>query len=251
MQLNTSSLRRIALLIKRYFIINSNVILIAGATILGVLLANTVLNTYLNNKIFLESNFVSKASVYFFITGLVITSGIFRELKAFNKGWFYLMLPANPREKFLVARLVSSVGYSLVTMLALFLFSLLFSLIATLMFTPTFYLFNPFAFDFLNVVKHYLILQSMFFHGAIAFRSYNFFKTVLSVLGIITLFFLISGLTMRLVYGSWEFAVTEQLFTNKSFFVNLINQISKALYYFIFEPFLLTVSYFKFREKEI
>lgn len=248
---NNFSIRRLTLLMGRDVYTNLKYYLTFFATLGGILITLSLLNTWSSNGVYDTGFLLNQGLFMLFLFGLVITSTTFKELNSKNRGWFYLMLPANPLEKLLSNWLITSIGYAVAASLLLVVSSLISSAFAVLLFGESMYIINPFEPHFLQFLLHYCIIQSVFFLGAIYFKKHNFLKTILSLFILFfTLVFIVVIISQGL-FQTWSIS-SEQFEINDDTLLgsNLLTAI-KAVYYALIVPFFLTVSYFRLKEKEV
>lgn len=248
---STFSIRRLTLLMGRDVYTNLKYYLTFFATLGGILITVSLLNTWANNGEYDTSFLLTQGQLMLFLFGLVITSTTFKELHSNNRGWFYLMLPANPLEKLLSNWLITSVGYAVAASLLLVVSSLVSSVFAVLLFGENLYIINPLEPNFLQFLLHYCIIQSVFFLGAIYFKKYHFLKTILALFILFFTFIIVIALISRGIFQTWsissdQFDIDETTILGSNLLIAI-----KTLYYALMVPFFLTVSYFKFKEKEV
>ncbi len=197
-----------------------------------------------------------------FIGGFIFTSIIFRELYTKARGQFYLTLPASNFEKFSSKWLISAILYPI----AITIFYWLFSIIANAIYTY----WNGeslvgFMTDWMGALKDlipiYIVTQAIFFLGAITFTKYNIFKTFFSLFALGMFLMLVFGFLFRFVMWDYFSGMAFnpefnglQLETSSSvqvFVQDYVLDAIKYLFWLGFAPFLLLVSYFKLKEREI
>ncbi|MBC5994829.1 hypothetical protein [Pontibacter cellulosilyticus] len=240
------NLARLGLFIKRQLLLNINTILIAIAAVVGVLLIISGLTAYSNpNKV---QNLVPLYLVVLFIGGYIFTSRIFGELHSPQKSYTFLTLPVSTAEKLLGTWLIVSPFFLITAIAGTFLLMYVSSLMAGQpaqlpSFTDTY---------FTRTIGAFWVTQTFFFLGAIAFRGNNFLKTLLAL-------FLIA-----IVVGGYAVGLAYMLFGNKG---NLgpsdvsgdfhktaefiFTDVVPFLFWYVLGPFLLVVSYFKLKERQV
>ncbi|HON19696.1 MAG TPA: hypothetical protein PK990_11090, partial [Salinivirgaceae bacterium] len=187
--------------------------------------------------------------LFFVIPGFVFTSVIFKEISSFANGWSYFILPANRIEKMVAYWLLTTVVYIIFSLSILIISSLIISGLVSLLFEPTFFVFNPLNFQFQELIVHYLVLQSVYFLGAISFQRNHFFITTLFVLLVLGFLVLFSILGFRLIFGDWSIFLNADTVSPE--FFEQIKLWIKVIYYGLLAPFFLLMSYLRFKEKEI
>ncbi len=245
------SIKRASLLLQRHILYNLKTYMISFAAVGGILIFISLMNTWSEGGQFQEVVFHTLGQVFFFIGGALITSNIFKEIGSKHRGWFYMMLPANPSEKLLSYWLLTSVGYALVASVALSVASLVASLFTTMFFKTTFYVFNPLESQHLTLALHYCIVQSVFFLGAVYFEKNNFLKTILSVFLFQMALAIIGGIIGKIVFGDWNIEASSFNLESEGLFTTIIPNVARIFYYGLMVPFFLTVSYFRLKEREI
>jgi len=197
-----------------------------------------------------------------FIGGYIFTSIIFREFYTKPRGQFYLNLPASNFEKLSSKWLITAIIYPI----GITLFYWLFTLIAN----PIYTYFNgvshvPFYSDWTNSLSDlpyiYILTQALFFLGAITFTKYNFFKTGFGLfaffLFLVTVFSILFRFVMIGYFDGMRFNPEHngvQLEPGNAFSFSLNNDIIPYLFSilsFLVSAFLILVSYYKLKEREI
>lgn len=248
---NAFSVKRVVLLINRHLFYNLRTYLMSFSAAGSILIVISLLKTLTSNGYFSEVSFITLGKLFLFIGGILITSNIFKEISSKHRGWFYMILPANPSEKIFSYWLLTTIGYFIISSLTLIVSSLILSILSTLIFKTTFYIFNPFSVQYLGVFIHYSIAQSLFFFGAIYFRKNNFIKTVLSVFVFVIGLGATSVFIIYLLFGSTGMEMNNLNLSNDHFFTVILPYTAKTLYYGFMIPFFITVSYFKLKEREV
>ena len=249
------NLKRLQYFIYRQAVLNIHSVIISGGSIFGVLLLHTII----------MSNFsplqVAKIPGFhigiFFIAGFILTGKIFSELHDPLKGYFYLTLPVSNLERLIGSWFLSSplyiIGYGTFTFLMI-------SLAVAITDSPV-TVSSFFDIAYLRYISIFLVLQTVFFLGACYFQKNIFSKTLLSVF----LFFLSIGI-LTFIFGYFLFFNSEkagsaenfQFFlyseNNNSFLFDIQNKfidIITFLFWYILGPFMLLVSYFKLKERQL
>ena len=248
---NTFSIKRVVLLMQRHLFYNLKTYLLSFAAVGSMIFIISLLSTFASDNLFSEDLFVTLGLVFLFIGGILLTSNIFKEISSKHRGWLYMMLPANPSEKVLSYWLLTTIGYAIIATLTMVLLSIIISIFSTLIFQTAFYVFNPFFADYFEILAHYCIAQSLFFFGAIYFQKNNFLKTILSVIIFNHIVGIIAVVIIYSLFGLTSFKPSELPFADDYFFTVLVPNVAKVIYYGFMVPFFLTVSYFKFKEREV
>jgi hypothetical protein len=116
---------------------------------------------------------------FLFIGGFISTSFAFRELRDSGTAISFLTLPASTFEKFASKLLVTTVGFTLGSLLFFTAVAAVSEGLNALLFGAGRGMLNPFAPDVLRAAGTYMLAQSVFFLGSIWFRKAAFVKTVL------------------------------------------------------------------------
>jgi len=199
---------------------------------------------------------------FLWLGGLIFTGLAFREAHTTSLVHSWLMTPASQLEKFIQKLLMTTVIFILTLIAAFFTATALNSLVYILVFKHPVPLFNPFQRWVWINIGHYLIVQSIFFLGAVWFRKHNFIKTVLTINILqIALTLLIGGFA-ALVFrgpfrealrgnGSYLFQAGQILIQNFSRLNPAIIALLKVVYFGLLAPFFWLVSWFRMREIEV
>lgn len=205
----TFSLRRLGLFIKSDLVINAATILTFGITAFAVLFLYGLISA---NEMRTDSfRVITFAWIFwvFFGGGLWLTSKAFVDLHNEDRQQNFLLLPASNLEKFLGRLLLTTVGYVIGVGLIFYLASLLVAACTWLIYGEPAVIFNLPHLTVWHNMLDYILLQSLFFLGAIYFKSSNFSKTILCLCGLILIFFctafivFVLFLGLHLLYG-WQ-----------------------------------------------
>ncbi|MDA3958862.1 hypothetical protein [Oceanispirochaeta sp.] len=256
---NHFNLYRFFLLFKKDLIQGYKALLITAAAVVGVILFLLLVSSpgeassEVHQGLFLP---------LLWLGGLIFTSLSFKEAHSVNLIHNWLMTPASPLEKFLQKLLLTTVFYILALLAGFFLATCLNSLIYLIFFKRSVPLFNP-AQSWLWVnIGHYLIVQSIFFLGAVWFRKYNFVKTVLTI-NVLQIGMTLTGGTIALL--TYWGPIREATNGNAGFFMeggqilienfNRLNPLvittMKIVYFGLLAPFFWFVSWLRMREIEV
>ncbi len=197
-----------------------------------------------------------------FVGGFIFTSIIFRELYTKPRGQFYLTLPASNFEKFSSKWLISAILYPVAITLSYWLFSIIANAVYTYLNGESLVGFmTDWTRDLKDLIPIYIVIQSVFFLGAITFTKYNIFKTFFSVFVLGIFLMIVSGFLFRFIMWDYFSGMAFDPQTNgmrldisSSMQVFIQDYVLDAVKYFFWlgiAPFLLLVSYFKLKEREI
>lgn len=254
-KMNQFSFSRLILLMQRNITFNIKSWMIAFGEFIGVVIIVGLLNTYFSNGLLNINPVVILGYIILFINGFVLTAGTYNELHVPTRSQFYLTLPATTLEKFFSHYLISTVLYVLIANLMLFISILIYAGLSVLIWDANMAYFNPFELQNINLMGIYIVSQSVFFLGAVAFRKYNFLKTILAVFVVQFALNIILALLAWVIIGSPGVSVdvdsqnTEAELT--MFFSDTLPTMAKYFTFYVLAPFLLVVSYLKLKEREV
>jgi len=194
--------------------------------------------------------------------GFIFTSASFRDAHSTESIHTWLMTPASQLEKFILKLMMTTVVYVLVLIVGVFLGSLLNSLVYALFFSARPPLFNPFQGWVGYNILHYVIIQSLFFLGAVWFRKHNFLKTILALNVIqISLALIIGGIGALSFLGPLREAQQGNAFffmeagkILMNFFASIsprLFTVLKIVYFALFAPFFWFMSWLRMKEIEV
>jgi hypothetical protein len=248
------NINRLYYLIRRDLVINYKSFLIGIGAVGGFLLLLLLGDTYVRGFISYEPVVVT-FYLFFFAGGFIFTSRVFNELNREDSGYRYLTLPASTLEKLISKWLLSSVVFIIVSYIGIQLVVLLGALISMALFDAEFHAINFAKADFLMEAARYLVVHSIFFLGACAFRNHNFLKTLLAVFVVGAV---VSGFTIAVGYllpGKAVIVEPDYISSleslNSSNFLSAIDQITEIVKWYVVAPFFLIVSYFKLTERQV
>lgn len=163
-----------------------------------------------------------------------------------QKSYMFLTLPVSAAEKLLAAWLITSPVYIIVFGLMMLLLSFFSSLLAGNVEAL------PYLFDqsFFTCLQVYMVTQALFLLGATAFRGNNFLKTLLALIVVVLLIGAYSGGLGYLLFGQSNYGgVTHGEFKDNLEYI--FTKIIPMLFWWLFAPFMLLVSYFKLKERQV
>lgn len=248
------SIERVGYLLIRQLRLNSQVLLIAGAAVAGVLTFILSLRVIFGHSPLDAVTFFGNILPYFFAGGYVFTSTIFSELRTPHRGYLYLTLPASTLEKLTVAWLISSVLYVAAALGIIFIINLLLMAMAAVFSSDHVPVFNLLAPSLLKTYAVYLVTQPVFVLGAIYFRRVNFFKTMLALFVVGLVIAIYTTLAARLIifhdFRNFQFG-DNMPDTVADFFENTFAPVVSYLFWCVMGPFFLVVSYFRLKERQV
>lgn len=233
--------------VQRQFWLFQNRWLIAGAAIFGVLFIASILTAIYNppGGLFGIREFYNAVFVF---GGLILTSQIFMELHAPNRSYSFLSLPASTLEKLVGSWLFTSPLYIAVFYFITFIIYLVSFLIAGQTFSFSYFFTSTLG----HTIANYMVIQTIFLWGACYFRKNNFLKTLLALIVFFICLGLFSGLVGFLLFANNELMFTE---SNKQeievTFSNTIVPLMQFLFWGVLGPYMLVMSYFTLKERQV
>ncbi|MBS4013919.1 MAG: hypothetical protein KGZ97_09230 [Bacteroidetes bacterium] len=249
--INKFSIHRIGYLVLRHLKMNMQPWLIGIAATAGALLTLNIMGVITSFGSFNLETFVRFGYFIMFVGGYIFTSRIFNELQSPAKSHFYLSLPARPEEKLISAWLISSVFFLIVSYVLISLISLLISGVLLLFFDGTLKVFNPLSIDALYIAAVFIITNSVFFLGSIYFKKNNFLKTILTVFVTFVTIFTFTLILILIIIKPFQYAHHSVGFQIDFAEVEYINSIISYLFWYAMAPFILVVSYFRLKERQV
>jgi hypothetical protein len=257
------SVKRIGLLLKRD--VSSgymNVLVIIGA-IAALLLTFDILNfTIFNGGTNLTHHFDTFTAILF-IGGFIATSSMFKEAHRRESAQGYLMLPASPLEKVFSRIVLSNLGWFLLTIVWYSVYTYLSAGVTELIANQHHAVFHPFFGRIWIAFAHYIVLQSIFLVGAVYFRKGQLFKTLLSLFFAGIAFSVFVMIAARIIFAPYftgffmnnDSQMIGSLFENLPFRfgenIQVLEIISKTIYWAVIAPVAWLITYVRFREVQI
>ncbi|MEY4539094.1 MAG: hypothetical protein RLZZ306_851 [Bacteroidota bacterium] len=267
---NTFDFNRFSLLIKRQWVENKKLFLMASFGIMGIII---VINSLLMRWEYGYIDTIPRFSIFllsFYFGGSVFTNYVFKDLSDKNISTSFLLVPASHFEKFLTGVLYAFVVFPIVFLTLFYVVDLVFvnvgnsireSLIEAgrnggVKNVPL----HSYVFDSKNVreslgkiIGFWLVIQAFVLMGAAQFEGRSYIKT--AFMGFIILF--IMGF---IVYLSDKFLLGDTIkeFQNKGYSRELVkptkdfyNDIFKVILIYVLPSILLVIAYFKLKEKQV
>ncbi len=230
-----------------------NQLLLAVAVIFGLLLTVTLLVAYFNpQELYQIWGFY--IGVYF-VAGYILSSAAFSELNSPHSGYAFLTLPVSSLEKLIGAWFITSFVYTAVYFLVVV---IMYYTVGFIM--PNAQLHGIFGEkgefsmvalqQFGEIVITYIATQSLFLLGASTFTKHNLLKTLLSVFIFLLVIGLYAALVFKIVFAGIVATESGGPFISEET-QELLKLLSKVFNYVIFPLFMLTVSYFKLKERQV
>ncbi len=244
MSTNSYNPQRQLLFVRRQLTLSQQTWLIAAGAIFGLLLIVTVLAAVFNTQELYQIQGFYLAT--FFFGGLIFTSMAFKELHSPHRSYFFLTLPASTLEKLVGAWLITSPLYIVGFTLLSFVVFLLGFLITGVPFSLS-YFFNS---GLVEVIISYLVIQTIFLWGACYFRKNNFLKTVLSLIVIGIVFAMYLGLLVWLFFETNGHAQVNEKDV-APWLTETISNSAQVFFFGILGPYMLLMSYFTLKERQV
>jgi hypothetical protein len=238
------NLNRLMLFIKRQAIINIHSFWITIGAISGFVL---IVSLYANYASSGSVNLSWFYMVVFFIAGLIFTSKFFEELHKPQKSYALLTLPVSNLEKLVGSWIITAPGFIILYLIFVSLIVSVSALVAGNI-PDLSQIFNTETFELLTV---FMIVQPIFLLGSTTFKGNNFLKTILSVFVIVVASSMVLSSMLSMLFDvtsneSGSFTPVLFDFANETFL-----KIVKILFYYFLGPFMLLVSYFKLKERQV
>ncbi|MDQ3192149.1 MAG: hypothetical protein M3Q58_11210 [Bacteroidota bacterium] len=239
------TLSRLGFFIRRQAVMNVQSLWIALGAISGFLIVITVLVAYIA-----PYNLGSLKGLYitvFYFAGLIFTSRIFSELNKPQKSYNLLTLPVSNLEKIAGAWIVTSPVFTLIYLLFIFLIITISSFVAGHPIDAVHF----FDQDTLRSIAVYMVIQPVFLLGACAFIGNNFLKTVFSIFLFSVIVAIFSSILVSIFFegGNLNSSTMDPGFL--TFIEDDFVPVISFLFWYILGPFMLVVSYFKLKERQI
>jgi hypothetical protein len=246
---NNFDISRMLHFTKRQLILNISSMWIAFGAVFGTLLFISILEAY-----FAPLELLKVHNLYItvmFIAGYFFSSRIFSEMNRPQKTYLFLTLPVSTAEKLLGSWLVSGPLFAAVFSAMSWLIYELGKMIAGVQHPSLDVEFNSlFSSEYWRTAGIFLVTQTIFFLGACTFKGNNFLKTLLTLFIVTVIISLYSGMVARLIlHGALNTADLSPGFREGS--EEVIPVVWRVFFWYVFGPFMLLVSYFKLKEREI
>jgi len=245
------NITRLGLLLNRKFLESGKKYLTGIGIGTGIILAISIVSM-LSDQAYI-SQFYKMALFTYVIGGIIVSTLAFTEINKPETGYQFMTLPASSLEKFMSSWLFTSIVYSIMAFVVIFIGALLLALLGYFDLPVQG---NVFEFgEMSEVLIQYLFANTLFLAGAAAFNRNAFFKTLLFLL--VLFFFLgIYAGSLTKVFGLIDLANN---FGNVGFSINKNNvghffgnwKYTGAALQTITALFFLVVGFFKFKEREL
>jgi len=254
MKNNKFNIQRVYHLINRYLKMHWTPVIIGTSSVVALLLVILVL-TALEGKV-TDSTFFGITIPFIMLGGYLFSSLAYPELNSPVKGYFYLTLPASSLERLTAGWFMTSVLYTVFSLLVIYLLSFLLNIFEVLVMGYSFQLVDTPGADIYRILGIYMITQTIFLTGAAYFRRFNFFKTILVLFVFSLIVSIYSGLLGQLFFsGGFQSSSFPEDFimggTLQHFFENVFPVVAKFVFWGLLAPFFLIVTYFRIKEREV
>jgi MFS family permease len=238
------NLGRLNHFMKRQLYMNISSMWVATAAVVGALLVISGLTAYFNplaiNKL------IPLYIVVLFLGGYIFTSRIFNEMHVSQKSYAFLTLPVSIAEKLIGAWLIVAPIYIITALTGAFLLIILTAAVAG----QPIVLPNISDPDFIRTLGSFIVTQTFFFLGAIAFKGNNFFKTLLALFIIAMLWSMYGAGLGYLLFEQSNYRLQPGNELQKPFEF-IFREAIPFMFWYVLGPFLLLVAYFKLKERQV
>jgi hypothetical protein len=234
-------LGRLGFFIKRQLLLNIKSLWIGISAIAGTLLVITLLVSYFN-----PTGIYGLTPLYltvFMISGFIFSSMVFFEMNSSKTSYAFLTLPVSTAEKLVGSWIVSSPVFVVLFMGAIVILSFVSTIISGVSFTA-FPLFDKGTYE---AIGTYMLGQTIFLVGATAFNGNNFLKTLLSLFLIQLGIAIVAGLMYYIFFGTGGHYVSKEAQGAVGNFVKTVTPV----FYWALAPYLLLITYFKLKERQV
>lgn len=256
---NILSVKRLLLSVNRTIRLTWRDMLTSSAAVGGIYILVSMIVAYEGQKMpWTESLYYP----FLFIVGSIAASTAFREYSHKDKNLQALMLPISSVERFIEKWLIFTPAFIIASMVFTFITSGAASLLNLIVFKQSVGLFNPFTAEAWKLIPIFLVVQSIFYLGSAWFRKAAFFKVLLSLFCLNTIFSILATILAFLLvrpYVQDSFAFHQfnvqagqissqipQLQGAADFYWGLL----KVLFWTIL-PISYVISWFRIREREV
>jgi len=245
-QTDNFSYQRFFQLSKRTVMLNRKNWLLGFLTVFGILTMAWFFPIFSGSAVwhnYQVINLASSAIIFYTIGGLFITSSIFDEIHSPSTAFLYLTLPATTLEKLTSAWFITSVLFTVVSLVSFFVFGLILQFYTQLTITSdtSFTLFNPFREKMVFTFLSYFCYNSVFLFGAIYFKKNNFLKVIVAAILLFVAVFFVVSISLFLFGQSFSLQLSIGNIGERTYYV--IN----ALIFFLF----MLLAYIRLKNKQI
>jgi hypothetical protein len=258
------SLGRFFYVLKRDFLSHYRTILITIGAVAGfVILVSTV--SALNHGG--EHFHMPLYFLLLYISGLIVSSRVFREMHDPGKSFTYITLPGSQLEKFASRLISTSIGYVIGTLIVYSAIAAVSELFNQLLFGYTHDFLNPFSRVFLIGSAAFIVIQSLFLAGAVFFKKNSLIKTILMLTVLAIAILVIVVLSARFIFPGifkdlnpvhQEFHSLQELTEWLGVTEDRLHAVGRAawltvkiIFWAVLAPLCWTISYLKFKKVEV
>ena len=250
--------------LKRDFLSHYRTILITIVAVAGFVILTSTVSTLNNGG---EQFHMPMYFLLLYISGLVVSSRMFREVHDPSRSFTYITLPGSQLEKFTGRLLSTSIGYVLGTLIVYSAIAAVSELINKLLFGYTHDFLNPFTRVFLIGSAAFIVIQSIFLAGAVFFKKNSLIKTFLMlmimaiailVIVILSARFIFPGIFKDLNPVNREFHSLQELTAWLGITEDRLQAVGRAalltakiIFWALLAPLCWILSYLKFRKVEV
>lgn len=239
-------LKRLSYFTKRQLYLNMGALWMALAAVVGALLIISALFAYFKSNE--PQTLVGLRNLYlvvFFIAGFIFTSSVFNEMNSPQKSFTFLTLPVSTTERLVGAWFISSPVFIVVFGVCMALLAFISCLIADR--ADVFqHLFDRPVIICLQV---FIVTQTIFFLGSCTFVGHNFLKTLLTLFVIVLIVGTYSAGFGYLLFGKDGPGSIDQEFKDTAEYI--FTKVLPFVFWYLLAPYLLVVSYFKLKERQV
>ena len=248
----TFSLNRLGLLIKRYFVENTQ----RELSFWGIVIV-----------VFMIIHQINSVEIFFYISGFIFAARMFKVFGFTPGGMHYLLIPATHLEKLVTSILLSTVYYFSMLLITYTIGSFLGTTIGNAVFS----LHNPVSLDLFqmesisngwgnNIVQQkglmsiffsFALIQSVFLTGSVYFKRNAIGRTILTFILVSISLGIIEAIIFRMTFGSLN--LNGQSFNLSISGDNIFPGIESAtqVLKYLMIPFFWLVTYFRLTEKQV
>ena len=226
------------------------------AVVAGILVFNVLVNRLLGQT----SSWNYTAFFYgaYGIWGSVLAAMAFRESHDKHHNEDFLLLPASALEKTLSRLLIYVFAVPVLILGVVSLTSFVAEGLSSFLFQTPFQPFNPFQKYLWKVVRHILILHSVFFVGAAWFKKRHWLKTNLTLMIVVFALSFLGYVMMATFFGSWgsdgftDVSFSFDLWNNPALerWFEVLKNISNFFYSLLLAPFCWFVAWLRVKETQ-
>lgn len=203
-------------------------------------------------------------SIMMLLGSILLSSRSFQDMNTSERSLTQILIPASTFEKFIVPLISTSVIWMLFSFISYHIFSIIFNSLWVAFYGYDFDIFNGFQLFNIPILSEvifgWLLLHSIFFLGATAFKKYPIVKTVLAHFIINQAYGILALLVILILFGSMEsFGGFMNLIDNADFSIDQFDpELLLKRARIIFKVLLISLAcglyltgYYKLKEREV